>query len=116
MISNTVIICGAIALFIFLVVFMLIGCYKKAPSNNAYVLSGLKKTPRFLIGTGGFKIPFIERLDKLYLGQLSVDIQTDKSVPTSDFINVNVDAVAKVLHKLRILLKAICVRLLVQCL
>lgn len=74
----------------------IIACYKKAPSNCAFVLSGIKKQPRILIGTGGLKIPFFERLDKLYLGQITVDIKTEQSVPTSDFINVDVDAVAKV--------------------
>mgnify|MGYP002508992207 CR=1 FL=1 len=44
----------------------------------------------------GIKIPFFERLDKLYLGQMTVDIKTEQSVPTNDFNNVNVDAVAKV--------------------
>lgn len=43
----------------------------------------------------GVKLPFVERLDKLYIGQFSVDIKTGQSVPTNDFINVNVDAVAK---------------------
>ena len=32
----------------------------------------------------------------MYLGQLTVDVKTERSVPTQDFINVNVDAVAKV--------------------
>jgi flotillin len=49
-----------------------------------------------LIGKGGFKIPFLERLDKVYLGQITVDIKTETSVPTNDFINVDVDAVAKI--------------------
>ena len=35
-------------------------------------------------------------MDRLYLGQMTVDIKTEQSVPTNDFINVNVDAVAKV--------------------
>lgn len=33
----------------------------------------------------------------LYLGQMSVDIKTSQSVPTNDFINVKVDAVAKII-------------------
>ena len=35
-------------------------------------------------------------MDRLYLGQMTVDIKTEQPVPTNDFINVNVDAVAKV--------------------
>lgn len=70
--------------------------YVKAPPDNAYIISGLKKGGRILIGRAGIKIPFFERLDRLYLGQMTVDIKTEQSVPTNDFINVNVDAVAKV--------------------
>ena len=70
--------------------------YVKAPPNVAYIISGMGKNPRILIGQGGVKLPFVERLDKLYVGQLSVDIKTGQSVPTNDFINVNVDAVAKI--------------------
>lgn len=68
----------------------------KAPPDQAYIISGLKKDGKVLIGRAGIKIPFLECLDKLYLGQMTVDIKTGQSVPTNDFINVNVDAVAKV--------------------
>lgn len=70
--------------------------YVKAPPSVAYVLSGIKKEPRVLIGTGGFKIPIIERLDKVFLGQTTVDVKTSMPVPTHDFIDVMVDAVCKV--------------------
>ena len=70
--------------------------YVKAPPNQAFIISGMKKKNRILIGRAGIRIPFLERLDKLYLGQMTVDIKTESSVPTNDFINVNVDAVAKV--------------------
>lgn len=70
--------------------------YVKAPPDQAYIISGLKKESKILIGRAGIKIPFLERMDKLYLGQMTVDIKTEQSVPPNDFINVNVDAVAKV--------------------
>ena len=70
--------------------------YVKAPPDKAYIISGIRKVPRILIGRAGVKIPFFERVDTLYLGQMTVDIKTEQSVPTNDFINVNVDAVAKV--------------------
>lgn len=94
--NQTLIIVGGIIVLVVLIVSIILSCYKKAPSNIAYVLSGIKKQPRILIGTGGVKVPFFERLDKLFLGQVTVDIKTEQSVPTSDFINVDVDAVAKV--------------------
>ena len=80
---------------VILLVLLLMG-YVKAPPDQAYIISGLKKDGKILIGRAGIKIPFFERLDKLYLGQMTVDIKTEQSVPTNDFINVNVDAVAKV--------------------
>ena len=70
--------------------------YVKAPPDKAFIISGLRRKPRILIGRAGIKFPFLERVDVLYLGQMTVDIKTEQSVPTNDFINVNVDAVAKV--------------------
>ena len=75
---------------------ILLAGYVKAPPDKAYIISGLRKNPRILIGRAGIKIPILERVDVLYLGQMTVDIKTEQSVPTNDFINVNVDAVAKV--------------------
>ena len=54
---------GIIAGVVILFVIVLLAMYVKAPPSEAYVLSGLRKEPRILIGTGGFKIPVIERLD-----------------------------------------------------
>ena len=86
------IIAGVVILFVILSICM----YVKAPPSVAYVLSGLKKEPRILVGTGGFKIPIIERLDKVFLGQSTVDVKTSMPVPTHDFIDVMVDPVCKV--------------------
>lgn len=91
--SSSLIIGGVVLLL--LIVFILVS-YVKAPPSAAYIISGLSKEPRVLIGKGGFKIPFLERLDSVYLGQITVDIKTDSPVPTNDFINVDVDAVSKI--------------------
>ena len=80
---------------LFLVILLFVS-YVKAPPSAAFIISGLSKEPRVLIGSGGFRIPFFERLDRVYLGQITVDIKTEESVPTTDFINVDVDAVAKI--------------------
>lgn len=79
-----------------LLVGFILASYVKAPPSVAFLIYGLSKEPRVLIGKGGFRIPFFERVDKVFLGQMSVDIKTSVAVPTKDFINVNVDAVAKV--------------------
>lgn len=87
-----ILIAAAVVLFI---IFIAI-CYVKAPPKDAYIISGLSKQPRILIGRGGFRIPGLERVDKVFLGQTSVDIKTSELVPTNDFISVMVDAVAKI--------------------
>ena len=85
-----------IAVIVFALLCIIAAGYVKAPPDKAYIISGMRKKPRILIGRAGVKIPFFERVDVLYLGQMTVDIKTEQSVPTNDFINVNVDAVAKV--------------------
>ena len=85
-----------VVLIIALVIVLLLVGYVKAPPDQAYIISGIKKESRILIGRAGIRIPFLERLDKLYLGQMTVDIRTEQPVPTNDFINVSVDAVAKI--------------------
>lgn len=66
--------------------------YVKAPPNQAYLISGPRKTPKIISGKAGFRIPFVERLDKLYLGAIGVDVKTRSAVPTAEYINVFVDA------------------------
>ncbi len=70
--------------------------YVKAPPDKAYIISGVKKSPKILIGRSGIKLPFLERKDTLVLKQISIDIKTNGYVPTLDFIGVDIDAVAKV--------------------
>ena len=84
------------AVCVVILIGLIVTMYVKAPPNIAYIISGWKSEPRILKGQGGLRIPFVERLDKLYLGQMSVDVKTGQPVPTNDFINVSVDAVAKV--------------------
>ena len=74
------------------VVLVLCTGYVKAPPNVAYIISGIKKKPRVLIGKAGIKIPFFERLDKLALGTIQIDVKTSSSVPTAEYINVRVDS------------------------
>ncbi len=85
-----------LAIPIVLVLLILFSSYVKAPPNKAYIISGLRKTPKILIGKAGLKLPFFERKDELLIKQISIDIKTGDYVPTLDFIGVNIDAVAKV--------------------
>ena len=86
---------GIAVLIVAIVILIAIG-YVKAPPDTAIIISGFRKKPRILIGRAGVKIPFLERADKLLLRQITVDIKTGDYIPTKDFINIQVDAVAKV--------------------
>lgn len=79
-----------------LVVLIVIGvCYVKAPPDTAYIITGFRKQ-RTLIGKASFRIPFLERVDKVPLSLIQVDIKTPDAVPTCEFINIFVDGVANI--------------------
>ncbi|MBE6620295.1 MAG: flotillin family protein [Ruminococcaceae bacterium] len=77
-----------------LLIFVVFG-YLKAPPDTAFIISGLGKK-RILIGKAGWRVPFFERVDKLSLGVMQVDVKTTEAVPTNEFINVSVDGVANI--------------------
>lgn len=81
---------------VLLVIIILLTGYVKASPNEAVTISGVSKKPRVLIGRAGFKIPFFEKVDRLHIGQITIDVNTAEYIPTTDFININVDAVAQV--------------------
>lgn len=41
--------------------------YVKASPDTAYIISGIRKRPKVLIGKAGLKIPFLEKKDELNL-------------------------------------------------
>ncbi len=91
--QNTIILIAVIAA----VLLLFFACsYVKAPPNKAYIISGLRKKKKILIGRAGFRVPFLERLDKLSLDVMQVDVKTSEAVPTNEFINVTVDGVANI--------------------
>ena len=77
------------------VILFLVAGYLKAPPDTAYIISGPFKK-RILIGKAGWRMPFFERVDKISLRVMQVDVKTSEAVPTNEFINVNVDGVANV--------------------
>lgn len=89
----TPIIIGIVAIIV--IVFFASG-YLKAPPDTAYIISGLGKKRRILIGKAGFRVPFFERVDRLSLRVMQVDVKTSEAVPTNEFINVTVDGVANI--------------------
>jgi len=66
--------------------------YRKAPPDRAYIISGLRKKAKVVIGKATIKLPFLERCDILELALMSVDVKTAQAVPTADYINISVDA------------------------
>ena len=85
------IILGVVGL-ILLIIFLLCS-YTKAGPDEAIMISGLGKR-KILRGQAGWKLPFLQRKDKLSLKVFQVDIKTRESIPTNEFININVDGVA----------------------
>lgn len=70
--------------------------YVKASPDTAYIISGLRKHPKVLIGKAGLKIPFLEKKDELNLQLIPIDVKTSSAVPTADYINIKVDAAVNV--------------------
>lgn len=81
---------------IILIVLFIAMSYIKAPPDVAYLISGLKKEARVVIGRATIRIPFLERVDKIPLSLIQVDIKTESAVPTTDYINIFVDGVANI--------------------
>ena len=97
---------------IVLLVIVFFPVYKKVPPNQALVISGIarrrykvkdsdgnitKKKFGYRIVRGGatFVFPFLERVDRLHLGLMQVDIKTTQPVPSQEYISVMVDYFAK---------------------
>lgn len=78
-----------------ILVLLFIASYKKARSDEALIISGIGKQPKVIVGKAGFSLPFLQRVDKLNLRLIQIDVRATK-IPTNEFINVNVDAVANV--------------------
>ncbi len=85
-----------IALIVLLVILFLATGYVKASPDTAYIISGLRKKPKVLIGKAGIKIPFLEKKDELNLQLIPIDVKTSSAVPTADYINIRVDAAVNV--------------------
>ena len=72
-----------IAAVVIIAVLLGVAGYLKAPPDTAYIISGLGKR-RILIGKAGWRVPFFERVDKLSLRVMQVDVKTSEAVPTNE--------------------------------
>lgn len=91
MIQLPYIIAGVIIILVIVIIFT---GYKKAPPDTAFIISGLRK--KIIIGKASVKLPFLERMDKLSLKLIAIDVKTTNAVPTADYINIQVDAAVNV--------------------
>ena len=80
--ENMGIIIGVAAAIVILAI--LASGYVKAPPDTAFIISGLKRKQKVLVGKAGIKIPFLERLDKISLKLVAIDVKTRDAVPTAD--------------------------------
>lgn len=86
---------GIPIIIVAIVVIMLLTMgYVKAPPDTAYLISGLRK--KTVIGKAAIRIPFFERIDKVSLKLIPIDVKTSSAVPTADYINIRVDAVVNI--------------------
>lgn len=87
---------GILAILLLAIVLVVLLCtgYKKAPPDTAFIISGLRK--KIVIGKAAIKLPFLDRLDRLNLKLIAIDVKTSNAVPTADYINIQVDAAVNV--------------------
>lgn len=86
----------AVIAVVVIILAILASGYVKAPPDTAFIISGFQKGQRILIGKAGIKLPFFERLDKLSLKLVAIDVKTSDAVPTADYINIQVDAAVNI--------------------
>ena len=102
-----------IVVFVLLLLIVFFPRYRKVPPNEALVISGIARHRykvkdsdgntvvkkfgyRIVRGGATFIIPFLERVDRLHLGLMQVDIKTTQPVPSQEYISVMVDGVANI--------------------
>ena len=67
---------------VLLLLLILLTGYLKAPPDTAFIVSGLRR--KVVIGKSCIKVPILERLDKLSLKLIPIDVKTSSAVPTAD--------------------------------
>lgn len=88
---DTIIKIVVIAVIVVAVIATLLSSIVIATPGVAAVIYGTKKEPRILIGKLGFKIPFFDKVDRLPISSISIDVTSDGEIKTGDFIDVTVD-------------------------
>lgn len=61
-----------IVIIVILVIVIFSAGYRKAPPDKAFIISGLRRKAKVVIGKATVKLPFFERCDVLELALMSV--------------------------------------------
>ena len=93
--ENTVVI---IALAVIALVVLLISCYRKAPPNEAIVVTGIgHREPKVVTGRGTIVLPILQRSDRLTMRMMKLDVKTPATgVKTSEGVPLWMDSVVTV--------------------
>lgn len=110
--QNDTIFLWVIVVLVALFLIAFIRNYIKVPPNVALIVSGRRRKYtvkdetgkeivkefgyRIVRGGATFVIPFFERVDRLNLGIMQVDIKTTQPVPSQEYIGMMVDGVANI--------------------
>jgi len=91
-----------IGVVVLIILFIFMSSYVKAPPDTAFIISGIKRgkdgsnNGRVVVGKAAIRIPFLERVDKISLSIMQVNVKTRTDVPTIEYINVYVDGISNV--------------------
>ncbi len=88
---EAVIIAGIIVGAVVLVTLLITTTWKRVPQDKAVVVTGLRK--RVISGGGGFVIPLLERVDKISLENMKIEIRTE-GARTEQGVDIRADGVA----------------------
>ena len=88
----------AIVLIAIVLIILLICCYRKAPPNEALVVTGVgHKEPKVVTGRGTIVLPILQRSDRLTMRMMKLDVKTPSTgVKTSEGVPLWMDSVVTV--------------------
>ncbi len=88
----------AIVLVAILLIVLLLCCYRKAPPNEALVVTGVgHKEPKVVTGRGTIVLPILQRSDRLTMRMMKLDVKTPSTgVKTSEGVPLWMDSVVTV--------------------
>lgn len=90
------VIIGVVAVIVVIVALFALS-YHVSDADECLVITGPGK-PRYVVGGSALTFPFLYRVNKLNLGKLTINLQTEQNqpIPTSDYIMLHMSAVATV--------------------